>query len=159
MLENLADLLRENPRASACLVAREQMTFEIEEEPGAVTEGEGEEAEAVVGGEEAESAAAEGGEEEITGSAFEFAERWKDILVNKHGIEAHRVVVLQGKQMQWSANRLTTWLVPEKAPWPNPFARDEDEPEEEEVQESAEEDGVKEEGAKQDAAATKPPPF
>jgi hypothetical protein len=154
MLENIAELLRDNPRASACLVAREQMTYEMEEEPGEETGGEEEEAEATEGGEEAASAGAEVGEEEITGSAFEFAERWKEILVNKYGIEAHRVVVLEGKQMPWSVNRLTTWLVPEKAAWPNPFARDEDEPEEEEVQESAEDDGVKE-----DAAATTTPPF
>ncbi len=132
MLENLAEVLRENPRASACLVARGQAEIEESGEEGEA-ELEAEESPAEEEQVEDSGAKGEGEDEEVGGSAMDFAERWKEILVRKYGIEAHRVVVLEGRRMSWSSERLTTWLVPENAPWPDPSARDEDDPEEEET--------------------------
>lgn len=161
MLENLAELLRDNPRASACLVARQEMSIEMEEGPGEEAQVVEEEVEEVadastVEGEEAVGVAEE---EEAVGSAAELAERWKDILVNKYGIEARRVVVLEGKRMPWSVNRLTTWLVPENAPRPDPFARDEDEPEEDEPEESETQESAAGADVKDEKAAATPPPL
>jgi len=95
----------------------------------------GEEA-APSGGEAAERPAAEvaedsenseAPEDESEGEAIkETAERWKKVLTTKYGVYPWRVVVLEGRRMQWSAGRLTGWLVPEKARWPDPQARDED---------------------------------
>jgi hypothetical protein len=159
MLESLAEALRENPRASAFLIARGEAEVEVEggaeEETAEESEEEADGEEETAEAEEAEDPAAEGEESdgEIEGSAIDFAGWWKDILVNKYGIEAHRVVVSEGRPMPWSVSRLTTWLVPEDAPRPDPFARDEDDPEEEVIQESAGGDNAE---AKETAA---PPPL
>lgn len=173
VLENLAEILRENPRASACLVARPQAESEVE----VVSEGDGgaevqdEEAaeettvEDASGGVDAgdtaegEGDTAEGEDERIAGTSEEFAERWKEILLTKYGIEARRVVVLKGRPMAWSVERLTTWLVPERAALPDPLARDDDDPEEEEevVAEEAGNDEAVEHAVEAEQPATHPP--
>jgi hypothetical protein len=158
MLENIAEALRDDPRASAYIVARDEIETEVEEGgPGEETGGAEEESGETTEAEAGESAAEgeeegddAGGEEEegIEGTASEFAERWKDILVNKYGIEAHRVVVLEGRPAELSGGRVTTWLVPENAPRPDPFARDEDDPKVEVLREG---------GGDAETAATPPP--
>ena len=148
MVGNLAEVLRDNPRATACLVARDEAVYEAEGGEEYVAE---EESEAAAEGPPAEVKDAEGEEAEGEeadgvdfGSTLDLAERWKELLVKEHGIEARRVVVLEGRPMPWSNGRLTAWLVPEKAALPDPLARDEDEPEEEEAEAQASEGrGVK----------------
>lgn len=143
MLENLAELLRENPRASAYLVAREPAEPEViegEEEAEASLMDEGEAVEEQSADSEAQEGEAsdegdESEESETAGSMKDLAEEWKQALT-KLGIEAHRIVVLEGRRMPWSVGRLTMWVVPENAKPPDPSARDKDEPEEEDSQES-----------------------
>lgn len=122
MLKSIAGALRENPRAIACLITREPEEF--------LSEG-GEEA-AAPGEESAAAAGDSGGSEGETSddSIKDVAERWKKVLTTKYGVYPWRVVVLEGKRMSWGIGRLSAWLVPEKAHWPNPQAPDEDEVEE-----------------------------
>ena len=129
MIENLADVLRQNPNASACLIAREPY-----EDPSAV-EGETEETTAepdVVAVQESaeQEKAAESVEES---SLMETAERWKKVLVEKFGISPHRILLMEKRPWPWRPGRLTSWVVPKGASLPNPYARDEDELEEEET--------------------------
>jgi hypothetical protein len=126
MLENTAEALRENPRAVVCIILREPdetvyVSGEEEAAAGdsAATEG------------EAEETAEEEADESAAVSAKELAEGWKKSLVTEHGVYPWRVVVLEGKKMPWGSGRLTTWLVPENARWPDPQAPDEDEVEDE----------------------------
>lgn len=127
MLKSIAAALRDNPRAIACLITREpeEVVSELDEEAslsGEVSE-------------EKEASAAEvaGDSEDEPGddSMKDLAERWKKVLTTKYGVYPWRVVVLEGKTIRWSAGRLSAWLVPEKARWPDPQAPDEDEVEDE----------------------------
>jgi hypothetical protein len=146
MLENLAEMLRENPRASAYIVAREMVEWEApadenvaatnveqlalsspQQQDAANADAAG--AAAVVAGNEASAKE----EAEAKVSAKELAERWKTALSTKFGIDAQRIVILQGRQMWQLQGRLTTWIVPEKATAPDPLARDTDEPEDDEA--------------------------
>ena len=119
MLEGVAEALRENPRAVACLVARE---------PEEVEPVEGAEVSAVS---PAAAAPEDESEESAAVSTKELAERWKKTLFTKYGIYTWRVVVIEGKRSPWGVGRLNAWLVPEGARWPDPQAPDEDEPEDE----------------------------
>lgn len=150
MIENLAAALRENPKASVALVAREADMSPFEggegeavEEAGAAAAEQPAAQKAPAGAQaatpaaeptSAEDAQAED-EEQIT--AKERAERWKKILTTKYGIYSWRVTVLEGRKMTWSTTRLSAWLVPEKGRWPDPQALDEDEAEEADVEPSA----------------------
>jgi hypothetical protein len=114
MLKSIAAALRENPRSIAAFVTREPMVYE--DEAGAEA------------GEPEDAEAAEDSEDEPEDESMkEVAERWKKVLTARYGVYPWRVVVLEGKRMAWSSGRLTTWLVPEKARWPDPQAPDEDE--------------------------------
>jgi|GEM_PF-1223214 len=149
MIENLAEFLRENPRATALLVAREptpdeEIVWADVDEPGpaaasapeataAPEEAAASEAAApeeapaeVVGGEQAEAPE----EKELT--AKETAEEWKKQLLGKYGVEAHRVLVVEGPRVAWGTGRVNLWVVPEKGRLPDVRARDEDEEEREE---------------------------
>jgi len=119
MLEGIAEALRENPRAVACLVARA---------PEDVEPVEGGEVSAVS---PAAAAPEDESEESAAVSTKELAERWKKTLFTKYGIYTWRVVVIEGKRSPWGVGRLNAWLVPEGARWPDPQAPDEDEPEDE----------------------------
>ena len=81
------------------------------------------------------------------------AESWKKILSEKHGIDARRIVVLEGKRTPWGNGRLTTWVVPEKAQPPDPLAR---EPEEIEAEEAEENSGAP---SSDEVTSTAPPRF
>lgn len=128
MLSNLAELLRENPRASAALVAREPKPLEETDSDGA-----GEEAATVEP--PAASAAAgdappdEAAEESPSMSAI--AQGWKKRLASEYGIAPQRVVVIDGRAIDSNGGRVNMWVVPEKGAWPDPSALDEDELEQE----------------------------
>lgn len=127
VLKGIAGALRDNPRAIACLVTREPMESEgyVVGEEVAPTGGEAVETPAAeVAADPENSEASE--DESVVEPIKDTAERWKKVLTTKYGIYPWRVVVLEGKRMQWSVSRLTTWLVPEKARWPDPQARDAD---------------------------------
>jgi hypothetical protein len=137
MLKSIAGALRDNPRAIACLIPREPEEFAYEVDEEAVAPG----------SESAEAAGDSGGSEVETSDASvkEAAERWKQLLTTRYGVYPWRVVVLEGRRMPWGVGRLSAWLVPEKAPWPDPQAPDEDEVEEANSQQlsvSAETSGV-----------------
>ncbi|HEV2708158.1 MAG TPA: hypothetical protein VGV59_19740 [Pyrinomonadaceae bacterium] len=150
MLENLAEALRADPRAVAHLVVRESPTVEVSEEETPETTPQSETPQAsdeTAASSEAstseasapEAASAEATEEaESDPSLAEMAERWKKALVEKYGVEGRRIVVAVGRPRQWGSGTLTTWVVPEKAQAPDPFALDEGELEEEVIQEEAE---------------------
>lgn len=131
MLKSLAGALRDNPRAIACLIPREPEVFEYEvgEEAAAAAPGV-ESAEQSSPAAEAAGDADDSEEEPGDVSMKGVAERWKQILTTKYGVYPWRVVVLEGKRMPWGAGRLSAWLVPEKARWPDPLAPDGDEGEE-----------------------------
>lgn len=126
MLEGIAEALRENPRAVVSLIWREPepMTYE------------GEETDAAAEADPAESQD-ESQDESADDSIKAWAEDWKKTLTTKYGIYPWRVVIVEGKRMPWGAGRLSAWLVPENARWPDPLAPDADEVEESEGQESA----------------------
>lgn len=90
--------------------------------------------------------AAEGEEEEETPDPLTLAEEWKQTLVEKYGIEPHRVVVLAGHPQGYPWGRIDTWVVPAGKPLPDPFAvtRDE-EPAEEEATEEASAESARDE--------------
>ena len=137
MLKSIAGALRDNPGAIACLVPREPEVFEYEmDEEAAPSGGESAAQEPPA----AEAAGASDGSEDESGAGTEdeseaesvkdVAERWMKVLTTKYGVYPWRVVVLEGKRMPWGMGRLSAWLVPEKARWPDPQAPDEDEIEE-----------------------------
>lgn len=138
MIENIAEALRENPRASACLVAREADRTGFEEQ-SAETEAAPPAAESKPLGlkpadkngatDAGEPAAPEDSAADVEPevSVRERAEKWKKALTDKYGIYSWRVVILEGKKMLWDNGRLSAWLVPENARWPDPLAPDEDE--------------------------------
>ena len=129
MLENIAEALRENPRAVVCIIPREpDNTAYVSGEEEVAAAGDSAAPEG-----EADKTAEKESDESEEASAKELAEEWKKSLVTKHGIYSWRVVVLEGKKMPWGTGRLTTWLVPENARWPDAQAPDEDEVEEEQV--------------------------
>jgi hypothetical protein len=144
MLENIAEALRDNPRASVCLVAREPLTVAIEEWSDDSVVAETASAPQLPIAEKTITSPADpkvnkedaSEESETEVSMKERAERWKKILTTKYGIYSWRIVVLEGKESPWGGGRLTTWLVPENARWPDPLALDEDEVEEGSNQES-----------------------
>jgi len=123
MIENIAEALRSNPRAVVVLIAREPTEI--------VYEGEDDAADADDSAAAVEGASAETPEEPADDSIKERAEGWKKRLTTKHGIYSWRVVILEGKKMQWGTGRLTSWLVPENVRWPDPQALDADEVDEE----------------------------
>ncbi|MDQ3686196.1 MAG: hypothetical protein M3430_11440 [Acidobacteriota bacterium] len=144
MLENLAEALRNNPRASGYIIARESVepeAVDAEEQaadadiPSTATS---EHEHVVEAGTETLADANTSKEAEVYVPMSEIAGRWKQTLAEKHGIAAHRITVLEGRSRQWSGGRLTTWVVPEKAQPPDPFARDADDVEEEESPENGE---------------------
>lgn len=153
MLANLAEFLRENPRASAWLVAREPQPEEeagggeaagAAEEPAADTATEQTPAE--VAADPAESM--EGQEEEKELSMAELAESFRNRLVSEYGLAPERVHVKAGPAIDFNGGRIHMWVVPEKGPWPDTSARDEDELElERRLQREAEGEGAADRGA------------
>ncbi|MGH9944787.1 MAG: hypothetical protein ACRD9R_20760, partial [Pyrinomonadaceae bacterium] len=135
MLENLAEMLREHPRATAVLVVREPSeAIEIGSEDEAVSAVEpalvSEEKIPVDAGDaSATSGVAVEPETEIEISMTDLAGKWKNILETKHGVEAGRIVVREGHRTSWGNGKLTTWVVPHGVELPDPFA-DPDEQEE-----------------------------
>lgn len=137
MLENLADFLRDNPRATALLVAREPTPQATEEGGDAESPDAAQTSEEATeeGTEEAEESPAGGAAAEPLMQDFEtvkeLAEIWKKELASKYGVEAHRVTVVEGRKVAWGVGRLNLWVIPEKGKWPDPQAADEDEAERE----------------------------
>ncbi len=107
-LENLAEQLREDPHARACIIARRY-------EPPAEAE---DAAEPTRKAEDAETVEA--------ADPFAVAEEWKKRLVEKHGVGAHRLFVMVGRPQEWEGGSVQTWLVPADAPLPDPFVVTED---------------------------------
>ena len=134
-LENLAEMLRDDPQLSGYLIVREPAEPIVFDEDEAAVEGSApspvaeETPQAKEAGAVAKAAEPEAEAVEI--STKELAEQWKKTLSEKYGIKAHRINILEGRRMWMSSGRLTTWVVPEKAQSPDPLARDTDEPEEE----------------------------
>jgi hypothetical protein len=118
---NMAEALRSSPRAVAVLISREPMEVDFEGADDMADEA------------EAAEPTGEPADESMKG----WAEGWKKKLIAKHGIYPWRVVILEGRRMPWGAGRLSAWLVPENARWPDPQASDEDEAEEEAGPEAA----------------------
>jgi hypothetical protein len=162
MLENLAEVLREHPRATALLVTREPAVYEPEpgettEEPsdtappspaeaqvttpapenGAERAGQEQKGQQQEGQQQEESVAETPEEETIT--MAELGEHWKQRLVADFQVDAARITVAAGRRMPWSQGRLNVWVVPERTPRPDPLARDDDETEEEPEDAPAEE--------------------
>lgn len=81
------------------------------------------------------------GAEKPAPDVFKIAEGWKAALLKKHGLDANRVVVMNGPQEDSSMGRLETWAVPYGAALPNPFAKEEAPALEEEGEEQLTEDG------------------
>jgi hypothetical protein len=128
MLINLAEFLRENPTASALLVAREEKPYEPPETDEAATE------DATPTGFGAQESPAEAAEEspEVAEEAealttFEVAEKFRNLLASEHGISPNRLVVKQGREVEVPGGRINFWVVPEKGPRPDPSALDPDE--------------------------------
>jgi hypothetical protein len=127
MLKGIAAALRDNPHAIACLVTREPDEVVYEADEGAASsDGESAATPAAEAAADPEGSGDGANEESIK----ETAERWKKVLNTRYGVYPWRVVVLEGKKMSWGVGRLSAWLVPEKARWPDPQAPDEDEAEE-----------------------------
>ena len=145
MLENLAEALRADPQAFGYLIAREQAEVQEHEtyatatdvsEPASLEEEAPQENSAqpaaqlaraeAVDAPDAAAADAEYAEPESQ-TMMECAVRLKKTLAETHGIEAHRIVIVEGRPMAWSTQRLTMWVVPEKAQPPDPLAPDADE--------------------------------
>jgi hypothetical protein len=154
ILENLVEALRADPRAVAHFIVRESKKYDDAEDASETSTAESSTAEPVAtdsavmdeaaasqesseaqAGTEKSAADAEPEEAATEATMLETAERWKRTLVEKYGVEARRVLIMEGRPRGWGSGRLTTWVVPEKALAPDPFARDDDdEPEEEETQ-------------------------
>ena len=153
-LENLAELLREDPHARACVIARRYDESAVEEADGdaAVSAGEGTPVQAqYVAGADAEKAAGPAEEKEkLAADSLAVAEMWKMRLVEKYGIDAHRVFVMLGRPRSWEGGSVETWFVPSDAQLPDPLVVTEDEDEAVE--------GVEEGGEEVDAPAPQPPP-
>ncbi|MGI8565836.1 MAG: hypothetical protein ACR2LZ_05050 [Pyrinomonadaceae bacterium] len=144
MLENLAEVLRKDPRASGYIISRETIEPEVDDAEEQATDEEipqtitNEHHHVVEANAETLADANTSSETEVEIPMSEIAENWKQTLVEKHGIAPHRITVVEGRRRQWSGGRLTTWVVPEKAQPPDPFARDVDETDEEGLQEDGE---------------------
>ncbi|HEX8473944.1 MAG TPA: hypothetical protein VF666_07915 [Pyrinomonadaceae bacterium] len=144
VLENLAELLRDNPRASGYFVVREMLEIEVSEGEASANAEQlalstpQDVATTNAASTEAEGDASEKQDAAVKNSMMEIAEAWKTTLSTKHGIDAHRIIILQGREMWQPQGRVTTWFVPEKATTPDPFARDADEPEDDVAGEDAE---------------------
>lgn len=161
VLDNLAELLREEKGATGVIIVREQSLEEEsseEGEEGASAE-EPPQAGTTAGGEtsgvaqspESKSAPAanqasqadeadaaqngeENGEDVEADDVLSVAESWKRTLAEKYGIEPQRVVVLVGHPQSYGWGRLETWVVPAGKPLPDPFVVTKDEEEAEEVE-------------------------
>ncbi len=55
------------------------------------------------------------------------AEAQRVVLIKKHKIEPHRIIVMAGKADEYGAGSLETWIVPQGAPLPDPYAVTNDE--------------------------------
>jgi hypothetical protein len=130
MLANLAEFLRENPRASACLIAREPKPDEeaVSDEPPSAPDSQETPAEVAASDTPAETTEESDepeGEEDLSMGGL--AEEFKERLVSEYGVAPDRVVVREGREMGFTWGRIHMWVVPEKGPWPDPSARDDDE--------------------------------
>jgi hypothetical protein len=47
------------------------------------------------------------------------AEGLKGRLVAEYGVEAHRVNIIEEREVGWAAGRLSLWVIPEKGRWPD----------------------------------------
>lgn len=170
VLENLAEMLRADPRATGYIIARERDAPETTEEEGTTA------AETLAASSPAAGAVPEPPQEsnvetkaketsveaettetpEVELSMKEVAESWKKTLSEKYGIASHRIIVVEGRPRGWATGRLTTWVVPEKAQPPDPLARDADEAEEAEEAVS-DESAVELESASEAATSHVPP--
>lgn len=121
VLGNLAEQLKDDPQASAVIIIRP-----YEPEPPGLDSEEGEsggESSQAEASAEVEAGPAEGaGEEESAVNPQALAERWRQTLVEKYGIEFHRVQVMFGRPQHFVNGQLLTWVVPRDAPLPDPFA-------------------------------------
>lgn len=118
-LDNIAEVLGEDPDARACLIVRQYEPGEEFEESVGEEPGPGQEA------------------KEPPFDPQAVAEKWKRALEEKYGVAAHRVFVMVGRPKDWGMNgHLSTWVVPKNAPLPDPQVVTKDEeaqaPEEEE---------------------------
>jgi len=113
--DGLADMLLDDPRARGCLVIHPAT-------PDEETRG--------------EAAEPSGADEAPRVDLRQLAERWQTELAKEFGIAQERVVILVGSPNAWDGAALETWVVPQDAALPDPFAEDV-EPEIEESEEAA----------------------
>lgn len=94
MLDNLAEMLREDPQRVGCLVVfRDDAPPEFDEATGK------------------------------TETPFDYvalAGEWRRELWERHGIEEHRVVLLVGSASGWVRSSVETWIVPKGVALPDP---------------------------------------
>ena len=125
-LDNLVEQLKNDPQARAVVIIRpygpELPSLESEEGVGGPSQSDAKaSAEA-----ETEAAEAEGDEDSVANPQT-LAERWRQALVEKHGIEFHRIHVMFGRPQHYADAQLLTWVVPRDAPLPDPLAVTQDE--------------------------------
>jgi len=119
VLDNIAEQLKSDPQARAVVIVRpfEPKPPGLDEEEGG---GESTQAEASA---EVETETAEGeGDESPVVNPQTLAERWRQTLAEKHGVEFHRVQVMFGRPQPHTDGQLLTWVVPRDAPLPDPLA-------------------------------------
>jgi len=106
-LDNLAEMLRTNENSIACIV--------------------------IYGGSGEGLPTGEEGVERPVPDVFKVAEKWKAELLKKHGLAAHRVVLINGPQAGTGVGTIEAWAVPPGAALPDPFVGEgeEDDPAEE----------------------------
>ncbi len=112
VLGNLVEMLRADEHSIACFV--------------------------IYGGDGSGLQTGEEGVEEPAPDVFKLAEKWKAALLKKHGLAAHRVVLINGPQEEGSVGKIEAWAVPPGAALPDPFANAEEESAEEEEEGPAE---------------------
>ena len=94
VLDNLAEMLREDPQRVGCLVV-----FQDDDPP------------------EFDEAS---GEVESPFDYVKLAGEWRRALAERYGIEAHRVVLLVGRPSEWEGGSVETWIVPKGVALPDP---------------------------------------
>jgi hypothetical protein len=120
-LDSLVAQLKDDPQARAVIIIRpfepQPPSLESEEGGGAPSQSDAKASAEV----EAEAAEAEGDENSVVNPQT-LAERWRQTLVEKYGIEFHRIHVMFGRPQHYVGAQLLTWVVPRAAPLPDPLA-------------------------------------
>jgi len=142
VLENLADMLRDDAKARGCLVVHPPQPDEpVEEERN--------------DGTAKEKSSAGDSEGEAEPNVVVLAGQWLKRLEKDFGIEEHRILVLIGRPDLWGSGEIETWVIPRDGDLPNPFAVPDNELSDGEAEEK--ETGTEEDGPKKDNMSVEPP--